>query len=260
MELQAERLGLEIERFAAVSTSDLPSESFAGVKRNALMPIADAEFACFLSHRALWSRVVQTDSPCLILEDDVVLSPKLPELLSCVDSLQGVEFLNLENWYTRRLLARSPVALSQRLSMYRLFRDRSGLGAYILWPHGARRLLAGANRISTPADDYVHGLRGLQSFQVEPALAVQIQLMQRLGLTPPFRTPTAIQHAPNAATNTLTKTVAAAAFFFERVDRRLQRIALRRYAQYRVVKMDNDDFALPDVFLNQIAEEDPAQA
>jgi glycosyl transferase family 25 len=253
MELQAERLSLEIERFAAVSVSDLQSEAPLGVERDALRRITEAELGCFLSHRTLWSRIVQTDAPCLILEDDVILSPKLPKLLSSAESLQGVEFLNLENWYTRRLLAKSPVALNQQLSMYRVFRDRNGSGAYILWPRGARRLLAGAAQISTAVDVYIHGLRGLQSFQVEPALAVQIQLMRRMGLSPPLGTPTTIQQMHNAATTTLTKIIAAIAFLSERIDRRLQRIVLWRRAEYRVVKMHKGDFELPDTLLQQLA-------
>lgn len=209
MEVQPERLGLKIERFAAVSDSDFQSEAQLGVERDALRPITDTEFACFLSHRNLCSRIVQTGTPCLILVDNVILSRKLPEFLSSADSLQGAEPLTLENWYTRRLLA-------------------------------------GPARISGPLHDSVDGLCGLIPHQAERALAVQVQLMQRMGLTPPLETPTAMQHARNAPRAALTSVIKSiiksTSVLFERVDRLLQRIVLWRRVEYRLVKMDLDDF------------------
>lgn len=252
MELQGERLGLNLERFSAFNSADLPPDMQGEVRRSALRPITDPEFACFFSHRALWWRTARENAPCLILEDDVILSPRLTKLLPTFASLRGVEFLNLENWYLRRLLAKKQIDIGHQFSIYQVFRDRSGLGAFVLWPSGARRLLAGSALISKPIDDYVHAMRGLKSFQVEPALAIQLQLMRRMGLTRPLETKSTIQPARDLPSYPQVQMIAFSDRVFDRIVRLLQRILLWRSADYRVVTMNDDDFRLPAELLRKL--------
>lgn len=71
---QASQLGLSIERFPAIDGSKLnPPPNF---------PVSPGAIGCFLSHRALWEAISHgRDDYALILEDDALLSPSLPEFL-----------------------------------------------------------------------------------------------------------------------------------------------------------------------------------
>jgi glycosyl transferase family 25 len=76
-------------------------------------------------------------------------------------------------------VARRAVDLAPNLAVRRVFRDKSGSAAYLLWPAGARKLLRRAERGAAPVDAFLHGLGCLVSWQAEPALAIQAHLWAR---------------------------------------------------------------------------------
>eukprot|EP01065_Artemidia_motanka_P023995 TRINITY_DN28647_c0_g1_i1.p1 TRINITY_DN28647_c0_g1~~TRINITY_DN28647_c0_g1_i1.p1 ORF type:complete len:226 (+),score=74.15 TRINITY_DN28647_c0_g1_i1:64-741(+) len=69
MEKLLERHGIEAERFEALSPADdavrAILDEYTGADSNLT--------ACGASHRAVWSKIAQEQSPCLVLEDDVAL-------------------------------------------------------------------------------------------------------------------------------------------------------------------------------------------
>ncbi|SJZ94412.1 glycosyltransferase family 25 protein [Consotaella salsifontis] len=198
MEAQGERYGMALERLPAVEASTIDAATTAGLGRSWERPLSPAELGCFLSHRALWRRVAGGSEPMLILEDDVVLSPRVPALLATARNLLSIDFLNLENFDRRRFVSRNERTIGGGLSILRLYRDKSGSAAYILWPAGARKLLAAAEHRAAPVDAFLHTLPGLVSFQVEPALAMQVHILARRGLPTPIPVGTSIQ-APRAS-------------------------------------------------------------
>lgn len=87
MERQFAALGLTAARIAAVRGSDIGPEMLArycNPKRSRWM--TPNELACNLSHKAVWSRLIESgEARALVLEDDVILSPSLPRFLDEVD-------------------------------------------------------------------------------------------------------------------------------------------------------------------------------
>ena len=197
MEDQAARLGLPAERFPAIEAGTISEADARRLGRSWERPLTMAELGCFLSHHALWSRVAAGAEPMLVLEDDVALSPRLAALLPMLGAVRDVEFLNLESFDRRRFVVRGGRPIGEGLGLVRVMRDKSGSAAYVLWPDGARKLLARAERGAAPVDAFLHGFKALSSFQVEPALAMQVHLLERRGLRLPIQVATSIQ-APRA--------------------------------------------------------------
>ena len=193
MEAQGERLGLGFERVAAVEAAGISDATAAEIGRSWERPLTKPELGCFLSHQALWREIAAGDAPVLVLEDDVMLSPRLCSLLKQVGALSGIEFLNLESFERRRFLTGERRPLLEGLGLLGVARDKSGSAAYLLWPAGARKLLQRAERGAAPVDAFLHGLKALASFQVEPALAMQVHLLEQRGIPVPIPTATSIQ-------------------------------------------------------------------
>lgn len=155
-------------------------------------PLRDVEKACFLSHRHAWSQVAAGDEPVLVLEDDALLSDRTPDLLAALKTAEGIDFLTLETRARKKLLARNLCEQDRRLGVRRLYQDRTGAAAYILWPQGAKKLLHRTERRAGLADAVICAAYELAAFQADPALALQIDRSEAYGLKPPIVTRSAI--------------------------------------------------------------------
>ncbi|MFD2236247.1 glycosyltransferase family 25 protein [Aureimonas populi] len=182
MERQGRRLGLGLERVRAVEAAEITPARAAALGRSWERPLSLPELACFLSHHALWERIVEEGRPALILEDDAVLSPRILDALAAAEALEGVDLLNFEDFGKRRFVARHGARpLGPGLSRIRLYRDKAGSAAYLLWPSGARKLLLRAEKGAAPADAFIHGA-GLEAWLCEPALAAQTHVLAQRGI------------------------------------------------------------------------------
>ncbi len=189
---QAQELGLDLEILAAFKPDDLSAGADLAWDRwhRPLMP---TEKACFLSHRAAWQRVQALQQPCLILEDDALLSRRLPAFLSRLDQVQGVDRLSLEVRLRKKLLGRCQ-PLAEGLGYAPLHQDRTGAAAYVLWPRGAQVLLQKAVRQGPAlADAFINDSTELLSAQAVPALAIQADVAQAYGVVSALVTNSYIQ-------------------------------------------------------------------
>ncbi|MCP3055044.1 glycosyltransferase family 25 protein [Aurantimonas marianensis] len=192
MEEQGARLGLPLERLAAVSADDVSDETAHGIGRAWERPLTRAELACFLSHETVWRQVARESEPALVLEDDVRLAGQLTALLPRLTTLAEIDLLNLESFDRKRIVARRARPLGD-VAIVRTYRDKAGAAAYVLWPSGARKLLARARLGAAPADAFIHSLKRLVSYQVEPALAMQLHILKARGIEPPIRIASSVQ-------------------------------------------------------------------
>ena len=79
MQTQLSELGLPFERIDAVDGFDGSEIGYPAQHKR----LSKGEFACYLSHVKTWKRFLDSGEPrCLILEDDVVLSRSLPQILA----------------------------------------------------------------------------------------------------------------------------------------------------------------------------------
>lgn len=181
LEAQAQALGLALERVRAVEVGDIPAERTKALARTWERDLSGGEIGCFLSHVGQWERIVREDRPALILEDDAVLSRRLPGALAAIEGLEGVDLLNLEDLGRRRFLARGGgEALTGDVGRVRCHRDKAGTAGYVVWPSGARRLLHGARDRAAPADAWLHGA-ALEAYVCEPPLVLQAFVLDALG-------------------------------------------------------------------------------
>lgn len=193
MEAQGEALGLVLDRAAAVASGDVSASRAESLNDAWERPLTLAELGCFLSHEAIWRDVAEGKGPVLILEDDVMLSRRLPAVLPSLGRIEGIDFLNIESFGRKRFVGRVSRPVADGVSIVRVHRDKSGSAAYLLWPSGARRLLARAERGAAPVDAFLHGLKSLASFQSEPALAMQLHLLELRGRPAPIPAGSSIQ-------------------------------------------------------------------
>lgn len=192
---QLQALGIEFARWPAITPQTLapPAEDpfWEGWER----PLSPVEKAIFCSHRAIWQAVGEGRDPVLVLEDDAVLARAVPDFLRMAEGLEGVGRITLEVRGRRKLVARDP---DPRLPARRLWQDRTGAAAYILWPSGARALAARAASAPGLADAVLCAAYEVPTLQAWPALAVQADMCAHYRLRAPFAPDTANPQPPAA--------------------------------------------------------------
>lgn len=197
---QALRLGLELETIPAVTVAALSPPADDRFWTRWQRPLRDVEKATLLSHRAAWARVIALNTPTLVLEDDAWLMPGAAALAVQAAGVQGIEHLSLETRGRRKLLGQ---AHPQQPGLRRLWLDRSGAAAYLLWPAGARKLLARSDAVAALADAVLVETAGLLRWQAAPAQAIQIDMAARYGLAPPVPVQSAISSVARPTGTTL---------------------------------------------------------
>lgn len=184
MQAQLDRLGLRAERLAATSPKTLTIAAAAtGHPEMAIRePMTLSELACLESHSTLWRKAAAADGLTLILEDDVVLSPRLCDFLTTLEP-GAWDVLRLEtNFHTVRLSGDESII--NGASSRRLMQPQSGAGAYILTPKAARTYLASPHLWGVPADTMILSpphVYELRVFQVLPALSTHLEQLPAEG-------------------------------------------------------------------------------
>ena len=189
---QMARLGLKFERLSATTAEQIPAAELANQAGQWERPMRETEVACLYSHRAAWKSVAHSNTPALILEDDALLSSKLPNILQALSLRQDLDHVTLEIRSRKKLLAKETLPLPPSGTLVRLYQDRTGAGAYVLWPRGAKILLQNSNRAAGLADAIIAAAYDMRSFQIEPAAAMQLDQCENYGVTSPLQTQTTI--------------------------------------------------------------------
>ena len=145
-----------------------------------------------------WERVIAVNSPYLIIEDDVMLAAEVPTFLQQLESEVRIDHVTLEVRNQRKLVGNC----HPNHPMRRLYQDRSGAAAYVLWPSGARMLRSRATVRPAPADALIAVAYELDSWQADPALAIQLDKCDAYGIAPPLITTTSVTEL-RYRTNTL---------------------------------------------------------
>ena len=189
MDAQLRALGLPFERVEAVTPVTLSPPASDAVWRRWQRPLRTTEMALCASHMAAWRRVLELNEPCLVLEDDALLSPDVVAFMASVGPLTGVDHISLETRSRKKLVGRN---FAHGLPMRRLYQDRTGSAAYIVFPSGAAKLLAHTSRVGGPSDAMISSTYAMRSFQCDPALSVQLDQAERYGIAPALETKSSI--------------------------------------------------------------------
>ncbi|MEJ2322085.1 MAG: glycosyltransferase family 25 protein [Gammaproteobacteria bacterium] len=183
---QMQRLGLDFRRLEEITTAQLDPPADAPYWKTWQRPLRDTEKAAFLSHKRAWQTVLDENRPFLILEDDAVLSSAVPGFLSSCESIDWADHLSLEVRGRKKIVGKKMA--SKEIPVRRLYQDRTGAAAYILWPAGAKKLLERCRNYSGLADAVISSTYALKSYQCDPALALQLDMCETYGIMPPLQT------------------------------------------------------------------------
>lgn len=207
-----------------------------------LMP---TEQACFISHYLVWQRIARENQAALVMEDDALLSSRTTEFLKVCDELHGIDHLSLETRLRKKFLASYINVYGFKIS--RLWQDRTGAAAYVLWPSGARKLLQRVSQGEVAlADAFISHTYDMKSFQVEPALAIQSDITSYYQLNNPLQTHSYIQAAAQQLKQHSHKQSVSWGMKWRRINGQLQlglrNLLLLLHAQRRHVRPDPQGF------------------
>lgn len=185
---QAQSLGLEAQIIDAQTPADIPEAFFQAHAFSWERPIKITEVACFMSHHLVWQKIASSDKPALVLEDDAILAHNTPELLAWLAQQSDVDHVSLETRLRQKLLGRRFKAMdSLNVCLHPLLQDRTGAAAYVLWPAGARALLAKFEQQGMGlADAFISSTYQLNSWQTVPAFAIQADVASAYGVSCPI--------------------------------------------------------------------------
>lgn len=167
---QASRLGLDIERFEAVSNTSI-ADSVA-VQFN----VSKETIACFFSHRAIWNEIANgPDRFAAIFEDDAHLSDDLPAFLNDVSWIPAdADIVHLEKLGKRFVgIDAGQKAFGRKL--YQAISGFAGAAAYVISRECAAKLHATFTEIDQDFDLHLFndGMPSLKIYKIGPALCMQ---------------------------------------------------------------------------------------
>ena len=186
-EEQFKKLNLKYKIINATSTKDIKdiySKHYLDWQR----PLREVEVACYYSHQKLWKEILLSNKPALILEDDVIICNKLPKILNYCKNLQNIDYINLETVGRKKLLSKEYIEVDNNFKLQRLYIDRNGTGAYILYPSGAKKLLDIESKSGIAlADAQIKGAFNLISYQLNPACIIQSDQASKYNIKSPIK-------------------------------------------------------------------------
>jgi len=198
---QLQSLGIDFKRLAAYKIESSQNNTYQKYFDTWQRPMSISEVSCFFSHKNAWTQVIEENKPMLILEDDAWLADNVPKVLEKLEQLQGIDYVTLEvtGSNSRKLIAKETTDSFYGIDLMRLYQGRSGAGAYVLWPNGAKNLIEKAQKGNIGlADKFINANYSLRAFQIEPAIVIQLDQCHVYGVTPPLEVNTSI----NTKTNT----------------------------------------------------------
>ena len=118
---QLTKLGLEYTILDATSVEDISQATYKKHYFDWQRPLRKTEVACYFSHRAAWNKVIKSNKPALILEDDAIMSKLLPELLHSLNTIENTDLINLENRSRKKFVSRSSIDIGYNSKLLRLY-------------------------------------------------------------------------------------------------------------------------------------------
>ena len=173
MEAQAAALGLSLVFFEAVNgRAAHPLFDHVNVRKRQARkgrPFRPGELGCWASHYLLWQRCVASGKPMIVLEDDIFLDARFPEMLHALPLVPadvGYFRLHAED--------RSSVAWRRfgDFVLHRYWNNPSCTFGYYLAPVAAERFLRHATEWVVPVDDYMDlaWLHGVKCLGLKPGM------------------------------------------------------------------------------------------
>ena len=239
---QLSKLGLEFEFLDATSIHDLNEATYKKHYQDWQRPLKTTEVACYYSHRRAWDRVIQSNKPVLILEDDALLSKCVPALLKDLLSRKDADLINFENRGRKKFVSRSGEPIVCNSKLLRLYQDRTGAAGYILWPSGAKKLIQCEERKGIAlADAHITACNNLTVYQVEPSPIIQLDHCEYYDIKNPIS-----NNASDSSVSSLNNPKGGMFFWLRRVYSQvklgIRQLFLVTLSTRRYIKIDKKGF------------------
>ena len=245
MTKQMDKFTLKFLRINALSENDLILNNEQSYWNTWERPLKNTEKACLLSHINAWKSVVENNTPTLILEDDAFLSNDTKSVFKAATALQNVDLLSLEVRFRKKLLSKKREELYLGYFYSRLYQSGSGAAAYILWPSGARKLIAYSKKQVALADALIADCKNLKSFQIEPACALQLDCLPMYGIQSPIKHSSIINSGDNfnrPSYENRTRLKFLRKRLISQLKKGLQKFFLIRKSEKRTIKLEINKF------------------
>jgi len=182
-EIQLKELGIQFTLINAVSVDDISHKTYKQHHHDWVRPMRKTEVACYFSHRKAWKMVMESDRPALILEDDALLSKNTKDLIEILSKRTDTDLITLEIRARKKFLSRKFTKLNTGFNLVRLYQDRTGAAAYVLFPSGAKKLIECETKKGIAiADAHITGCSTINAYQIEPAAAIQLDVCPLYGI------------------------------------------------------------------------------
>jgi glycosyl transferase family 25 len=177
VEKRLAELGIAAERIDAVTPPAIDPTLIARFCNPASRQwVTPPELACTLSHQKFWQTIVDHNLPmALVLEDDVLFSARLPEILQATPAaLAGLDIVRTETNWQDVCLGPAEGELVAGIAYHRYYTRRWGTWGYIATASGARKMLQAQDLYAMPIDELMFNptspmFKRLASRQLIPA-------------------------------------------------------------------------------------------
>ena len=172
---QFSKLGLKVEFVEPVRIETPPDEGEDWYDTGWVRPLRIAEYSLTLSHIHLWKICIARNSPVVVLEDDVIVDPRFPEILDdIVATMEHIDYLHLEPGGKKKLQGDFDFKLADTFLGKQLYVSRGGSGAYVVSPKGAKALLEFSKKHLLISDSQIDNTPKINRYQLMPAPIVQM--------------------------------------------------------------------------------------
>ncbi|WP_422667707.1 glycosyltransferase family 25 protein [Candidatus Methylopumilus planktonicus] len=176
---QSKLLGINLNRISAITPNKI---NLGEVKEEYNVMIGPGELCCSLSHRFIWQKIVNSkESYALILEDDIVISKHLKDVLSKITlSKFAFKLLRIETRNESVRFGDVRYSLDERFKIRRTYNNAVGTAGYIISRDFCKTLLNDKNLFTKPLDHilfYKNNLGDIQGqfLQIFPALVTPLE-------------------------------------------------------------------------------------
>ncbi len=184
MQEELSRIDVSVERIDAVNGKEELKDQEPPFSRETFRRLTPGEYGCLKSHELVWRKIAAgADDFCLVLEDDVLLSPRFNEFLRKFKANPNeVDIVHMEKTGKGTSFLSSSSSTVFEVNGIKVARVISSLvytGAMIISCTGAMKLLECAKGIWMPADELLFSKRSplfgkLNIYQTQTVLAWQI--------------------------------------------------------------------------------------
>lgn len=195
MEAQFAALGMHVERVQATTPEAIGAEALAPPSIDDLARrLSPPEIAVSISHFRAWRNMLDRGRRhVLVLEDDLLLSRRLPEFLSELEKQPPeIDLLRLETHQTEVRIHPRGEPAPTGFTFHLPLSFESGAGAYVISAACADRILASPKRFSMPLDDLLFSLASPFRKRLNIRTAVPALALYRFEVTPEFNVPQSI--------------------------------------------------------------------